>query len=277
MGRFENVAVFEDTVRLCSGGRLRDAVLASTAAQELILENAPLANSTTPKFANCEIIVSPHRTIEAAARYRDKRVAILNFASAANPGGGVTRGSSAQEEAICRVSTLYFSLNTREMWNGFYGPHRAEHNTLHNDDIIYTPKVVVFKSDTDRPSLLPERDWFNVDVITCAAPNLRESPSNGMNPHDGASRAIISAEDLEALHVKRFTRILQVAVSHGIEVLILGAFGCGAFCNDPKVVARAAKRAVEPFKGYFKTIEFAVYCSPRAGSENYVAFAREFN
>lgn len=76
------------------------------------------------------------------------KTAVHNFASATNPGGGVTRGSSAQEECLCRCSGLYFSLNTKPMWDGFYNPHRNTHNPIHNDDIIYTPGVVVFKKDT---------------------------------------------------------------------------------------------------------------------------------
>ena len=52
------------------------------------------------------------------------------------------------------------------MWDEFYSPHRAEHNPLHNDDCIYTPGVVVFKTDTASPSLMPEDEWFSVDVIS---------------------------------------------------------------------------------------------------------------
>ena len=110
-----------------------------------------------------------------------KKVAVLNFASATNPGGGVTRGASAQEECLCRCSGLYSSLNVPETWDLFYTPHRKSKNPIHNDDIIYTPSVTVFKTDTVNPALMQEKDWYKVDIITCAAPNLREKPGSLQN------------------------------------------------------------------------------------------------
>ena len=85
------------------------------------------------------------------------------------------------------------------MWNQFYAPHRRAHDPLHNDDCIYTPGVVVFKSDTDYPQLKPEEKWYSVNVLTCAAPNLRERPSNGMNSGDGDDAVHISREELQTL------------------------------------------------------------------------------
>ena len=157
------------------------------------------------------------------------------------------------------------------MWNGFYKPHRNAKNPIHNDDIIYTPDVVVFKTDTAYPQLMEESDWYNVNVITCAAPNLRERPSNMFNTGDGNNAIKISDEDLKLIHEKRLRRILDVAAIEGNEVVILGAFGCGAFSNNPTVVARAARNMIEEYKYTFKTIEFAVYCSPR-DERNYNIF-----
>lgn len=202
-----------------------------------------------------------------------KEVCVHNFASASNPGGGVTHGANAQEECLCRCSDLYFCLNTPEMWKGFYKPHREVKNPIHNDDIIYTPNIIVFKTDTAYPKMMPEEDWYNVNVITCAATNLREYPSNPFNSGDGDKAVHVSDEELKAIHEKRLRRILDVAVLNGNEVMILGAFGCGAFSNNPEVVARAAKNVIEEYKYAFKTIEFAVYCSPR-DERNYKIFDR---
>lgn len=201
------------------------------------------------------------------------KTAVHNFASASNPGGGVVRGASAQEECLCRCSGLYFNLNTKQMWDGFYNPHRNAHDPIHNDDIIYTPKVIVFKTDTASPRLMPETDWYDVDVITCAAPNLRENPSNVFNHGDGNQRAKVSDTELLAIHEKRLRRILDVAVMEGEEVVILGAFGCGAFKNSPNVAALAAKNVVKDYLKAFKVIEFAVYCSP-TDDHNYKTFDR---
>ena len=143
----------------------------------------------------------------------------------------------------------------------FYAPHRRAHNPLHNDDCIYTPVVVVFKSDTNYPKLLPEEKWYSVNVMTCAAPNLREQPSNEMNSKDGDDAVDISREELQALHEKRMRKILEIAWKKENEVVILGAFGCGAFCNPPSVVAQAMKTVIQEYRMNFETIEFAVYCS----------------
>ena len=209
------------------------------------------------------IIVSSKRTLEAAASYAyaGKKVCVLNFASATNPGGGVIKGSSAQEEAICRCSTLYPNLKEQHAWEKFYAPYRRDHDPLHNDDCIYTPGIVVFKSDTDYPKLMPEEKWYSVNVLTCAAPNLREQPSNGMNSGDGDNTVHISREELQALHEKRMQKILEIAWTKGNEVVILGAFGCGAFRNPPAVVAQAMKTVVQEYRMSFETIEVAVYCS----------------
>lgn len=212
-----------------------------------------------------QVIVSRKRTLEAASAYIGKKVCVLNFASATNPGGGVTRGSSAQEEAICRCSSLYFNLREKRMWEGFYAPHRAQKNPLHNDDCIYTPGVVVFKSDTAAPQALPPDEWYTVNVLTCAAPNLRQHPGNQI--------VQIGKQELRQLHEKRMRRIMSLAASEGNEVVILGAFGCGAYSNPPEVVAEAMRTVVREYRSLFQIIEFAVFCPPRDDS-NYRVFER---
>ena len=188
-----------------------------------------------------------------------ERECVLNFASATNPGGGVIHGSSAQEEAICRCSTLYPCLDTKIMWESFYMPHRDLDNPLYNDDCIFTPNVKVFKSDTNFPEELQESEWWDVDVITCAAPNLRHIPSNVMNPSAGSKKAEISYEELRELLTRRIQRIFEVAIASGAEVLVLGAFGCGAFRNPPKLVAEVFAGFTENYRKSFDTIEYAVF------------------
>lgn len=275
MGRNENIAVFEDSMAMCrTDSTLSEAVKASNAAQRMIPETEKYELTAAPGNVSAQVVVSRKRTLEAASGYaRDgKKVCVLNFASASNPGGGVKNGSSAQEEAICRCSTLYRSLIQPAMWDSFYGPHRAVHDPLHNDDCIYTPGVVVFKTDTDSPARMPAADWYSVNVLTCAAPNLRESPTNSMN-YDGNTAAKITDMKLQQLHEKRMRRILTIAAQEGNDTVILGAFGCGAFRNPPEVVARAVKNVIGEFSRYFDTIEFAVYCSPRDDS-NFRVFER---
>ena len=201
MGRQENVEIFEDTQRLYrSNKRLISAIKHSSAAQECFTGTGRYWYGPEHRIYQkpAQTVISPKRTLEAAApyAYAGKKVCVLNFASATNPGGGVIKGSSAQEEATCRCSTLYPNLKEQRMWTQFYAPHRRAHDPLHNDDCIYTPGVMVFKSDTDYPQLLPEEKWYSVNVLTCAAPNLRERPSNEMNAGDGDAAVHISREDL---------------------------------------------------------------------------------
>ena len=275
MGREENVMIFQDTERMCKENhKLKAAVTKSIEFQKVILESDIIPEINKMKYAEpAQIIVSKKRSFEAAVAYKGQKVCVHNIASASNPGGGVVHGSSAQEECLCRCSSLYFCLNSCEAKYGFYKPHRDAKNPIHNDDIIYTPDVMVFKTDTAYPELMSESEWYNVNVITCAAPNLREQPSNKYNSGDGNRAIQISDKELMKIHEKRLRRILDVSVMEENEVVILGAFGCGAFSNPPEVVAQAAKNVIEDYRHAFRTMEFAVYCSPR-DQRNYKIFDR---
>lgn len=271
MTKEENALIFQETqIYYESIPTLISSVSNSIQNQKLIKEEDDY--SCKSKYNLGKVVVSQKRTFEAAKAYVDKgyKVAVLNFASATRPGGGVVKGSFAQEECLCRASTLYGCLSDRWMQVEFYAKHRYPANPLNNDDIIYTPNVTVFREDTDVYEILPDADWWNVNVITCAAPNLRDNPSNPYNPANGNNKVDISKEDLLKLHVKRFSRILEVATNEGNEVIILGAFGCGAFANPPTVVAKAAIMALNKYRRNFNTIEFAVYCG--ADKTNYEVF-----
>ena len=201
-------------------------------------------------------------TPEAARDYKGKKVGVLNFADAVTPGGAVLYGASTQEEAICRCSTLYENISKDAMLEVFYQPHKLL-NVLYNDDIIYTPDVVVFKEDTSEANMLPKEEWYPVDVITCAAPYLGAIPKE--------ERKMISTFELMLIFSTRIERILEVAKKKGAEVLILGAFGCGAFANPPEIVAKVFKEALEIYGKYFESVEFAVYCAEEE-TRNYKVF-----
>lgn len=223
------------------------------------------------------IRVSKSKTFEAAVmlheNHPDKKIAVLNFASATNPGGGVKNGSSAQEESLCRCSTLYPTLDQKRMWDLYYSVNRAQSDPLHTDACIYSPGIVICKTDESIPQRLPEDKFVSIDVITCAAPNLREKPSNIYNP-DSGNAVHITPDKLYKLHLKRAKHILHIAACNGVDMLVLGAFGCGAFQNDPNVVAKAYRDALKEYGGYFDLIEFAIYCREWE-TENYDAFRRQ--
>lgn len=272
----ELVEVFEDTAYWYKHDeKLEEAIMESiTATQFYGEEDKPEVQGK--KFESTVVSVSKYRSLESAMFYQRKfpetRICVHNFASATNPGGGVKKGSRAQEEAICRCSTLYPVLDTRENWRRYYKFHRDRHDARYTDACIYTHGILIIKSDTDVPQRLPENKWTKVDVITCAAPNLRERPSNAMNPNAGA-QVHLTDQELMDLHVKRGRHLLAAAAEQGAQIMILGAFGCGAFQNDPKIVAEAYKQVLPEFEGVFREVHFAVYCSPR-DTRNYEVFKK---
>lgn len=221
------------------------------------------------------VTVTKSRTYEAAMRLSDtypgRKIAVLNFASATKPGGGVINGSSAQEESLCRCSTLYPTLDRRFLWQSYYDVNRAAGDVLHTDACIYSPGIVICKTDENFPERMPQEDWVTVDVISCAAPNLRNTPANLYNPENGQAVSILPA-DLQRLHEQRARAILAVAADNGVDILVLGAFGCGAFRNDPRVVAKAYANVMKDCRRYFNLIEFAIFCRDFE-TENYDAFA----
>ena len=121
---------------------------------------------------------------------------------------------------------------------------------------------------------MAESDWYYVDVITCAAPNLCRKSGNRYNVGDGNMQTKMKDSDLLAIHEKRLRRILEVALSKSCDTIILGAFGCGAFQNNPEVVALASRTVIKDYLHAFKNIEFAVYCSPR-DERNFKIFERD--
>ena len=197
-------------------------------------------------------------------------VGVLNFASSTNPGGGVTKGSTAQEECLCRCSNLYLTLYQEKCIREYYNINKKHMSNLGSDAIIYSRNVYVFK-DKDY-NMLPVEDRFYVDVLTCAAPNLRENPRNQYNTDASEEKLTLTDEELYNIHVKRARNILNVAVKNEDDYLILGAFGCGAFRNNPEIVAKAYKDVLQDYMYCFKVIDFAIIDGKY--SNNYEIFKR---
>ncbi|MGC0418198.1 uncharacterized protein (TIGR02452 family) [Embleya sp. AB8] len=189
-------------------------------------------------------------------------VAVLNFASARNPGGGYLRGARAQEEDLCRSSLLHPCLLRVP---DFYAAHRSRADLLYTDHVIWSPGVPVHR---DQQGLLL-REPYPVSFLTCAAPNAGET----LRREPGAHRRI-----REALR-RRAGRVLAVARHHGARHLVLGAWGCGVFRNEPRDVARAFHDHLAApggaFSAAFETVVFAVW-ERSAESGNRAAFGDVF-
>ena len=269
--------VFYDTQRFYT----EDAVLAASVRESMNntklyeAEDYPKLPLETKKQG--EVFVVKAKTFETAMRlhgdYPDKKIAVLNFASATNPGGGVKNGSSAQEESLCRCSTLYPTLTQDWLLAKFYEVNWMAHDPLHSDACIYSPDIIICKTDESIPERMPRRLWTKVDIITCAAPNLRNIPSNIYNPESGRP-VKIEPQRLYELHVKRAKHIMHLAAANDADILILGAFGCGAFENDPVIVAKAYHTALEDYRDKFDKVVFAIYCRDYE-TKNFDAFEKE--
>ncbi|WP_026122881.1 TIGR02452 family protein [Nocardiopsis halotolerans] len=189
--------------------------------------------------------VTGESTLASAARLSGSgHVAVLNFASARNPGGGVANGARAQEESLARSSALYASLT---LCPEFYEYHRRERSLLYSDRVIWSPGVPVYRDD--RGGWLPEP--LTVSFLTCAAPNRRMVERDGREGADAIPRVLTA----------RARGVLAVAADQGATRLVLGAWGCGVFGNRPTEVARAFAthlRGGGTFAGVFERVVFAV-------------------
>ncbi len=163
----------------------------------------------------------------AAARRLGGDVAALVFASARNAGGGFLNGAQAQEESVARSSALYPCLRAA---GEFYAFHRAHVELTYTDRVIYAPAVPVFRDDEGTLLTKP----YPVTFLTAAAPNL--SAIRGNQPELVA--------EVPAVLRRRAARVLAVAAAHGHRRLVLGAWGCGVFGNDPATVAEAFAAAL---------------------------------
>lgn len=180
-------------------------------------------------------------TVSAGIQYahlNKYNTAVLNFADAETPGGLVTIGASTQEECICRCSNLYASLTTPYCREQYYDYNKRNYNNGKNTDaVIYSEGVTCFKNA--RYELLDREVCF--DVITCPAP-----------------RTPMSEKEAMKTYIPRIKMIVFSAIEHNAKNLILGAWGCGAFGQNPFVVAQAFLKVIEDYGGYFENIIFAI-------------------
>ncbi|MET0422427.1 MAG: TIGR02452 family protein [Actinoplanes sp.] len=236
-------AIARETVEIAERGAYGDVVIGEQVSRavsgtRLYLPDDELA--APGKVNNSpRIEVTGETTLEAAYRLGGD-VTALNFASARKAGGGFLNGAVAQEESLARSSALYPCLRAA---GDFYAYHRAHTDPMYTDRVIYSPAVPVFRND--RGELLPAA--YPVSFLTAAAPN--RSAMTGTRPELLAT--------LPEVLTRRATRILAVAAAHGHRRLVLGAWGCGVFGNDPATVADAFATALSAGP-WFDEIVFAI-------------------
>lgn len=226
-------------------------------------EDFPTEFDLTKIEGETKIELTDETTLEAAKRVcqenKNANPFVLNFASAKNPGGGFLGGAQAQEESLARSSSLYPCLTKhREM----YDYNRGRRTMLYSDYMIYSPKVPVFRNDDGSLIYEPYLATFITSPAVNAGVFKQREPEN--------------LDKIEQVNRERARKFLWIANKHGHQTLILGAWGCGVFQNEPSSIAKIFGELLEgEFKNCFERVIFAIYDRTQT-KKAYNAFAEVF-
>lgn len=202
--------------------------------------------------------------------------AVLNFADAYHACGMYNSGSNAQEESLCRVSTLSQTLYQyyNKLWANKAGvalrPQLAYPMDI-NFGGIYS-KVTVFR-DGPSSGFAFREEPFDIGIISVAALNLcRPQPNKKtITNHEYATedKKNPMTEEGKLVMLNKIRTIYRIALDNGHDSLVLGAWGCGVFKHNPKQIAQMFLHILEEseFKNKFKEVCFAVL-----GESNYNVF-----
>lgn len=179
-----------------------------------------------------------------------EKCAVLNFASAKHPGGGFTTGANAQEESICRSSSLYASIGSKDAEDMYIYNTIVNKNKFYSDYMLFSPKVAFFREFDNK--LTP--NYTTVSVITAPAVNCR------------IANSAYNADKIRNIMQARIRKIFDIAILNNKTYLILGAWGCGVFGNKSEDIANDFKLILseEKYKNAFEVVEFSVLCGRRS-------------
>ena len=183
-----------------------------------------------------EDCTSEDAVFKHAELYNDS-LCLLNFASYKHPGGGFIKGSIAQEEAICHASTLYNILSDEKFEEEYEYNNNHLNENLYDDFAIFTPDVI-FEDEHNRV--------YYTNVLTVPAPNRMAYKGKSM-------------EKYVRVLTGRIDYLLNVMKCEHQRTLILGAFGCGVFGNNPYMVASIFEKLIKSkYSNDFEEIIFAI-------------------
>jgi len=207
---------------------------------------------TPPQLHNTQFSFLRVTTLQGAKQTLEQDpeldLAVLNFASAKNPGGGFLKGSQAQEESLARCTGIYHCINNPRM-RAFYEANMKDHTCLYTHHIIYSPKVPVFRDDDLRLISKP----FKCSFISAPAVNA------------GHASGRVGAPKVAAVMRERIDRILGVAAQNGHHAILLGAWGCGVFKNEVADVAHMFRLYLNsPDAKYRNTFSRVIFAIPDA-------------
>ena len=220
-----------------------------------------LEKGFTIKHGAGSIELRNESTLDAIIRLsvlENKPFGVLNFASAKNPGGGFLGGAIAQEESLALASSLYASQLNH---SAYYETNRACKSMVYTDCAIWSPDVVFFRNNDG--NLLPQP--VSASVLTLPAVNYGQALLKNEN-----------ADKARASMRRRMKIALAICAAKGCEVVILGAYGCGVFRNDPVDVSAWWDELLSEYGGHFRNVVFAVLDRSNTGI-NFSAFAKRFS
>jgi len=225
-----------DIADAVSFSREHSVLISQSEAQKLGENLLPKSGNIINEVINCS-------TLEAILQMGGKQITnigVLNFASAKNPGGGFLNGALAQEESLAVASTLY---DSQISCPAYYEVNREYKSMMYTDTAIWSPNVVFFRNDSGNLCQEPVK----ASVLTLPAVNY--------------GQVILKGEDTDIAEQIMFQRMkiaLSIFAKQESKVLILGAYGCGVFKNDPKKISAWWKELLSAYGGYFDKVVFAI-------------------
>ena len=264
--RNRNDSILNDTLSIISKGHynISDRIVVLKEPRERLISvlalspeevydiiDAVARREPSPSRQRCYVHVEEKDSFEMAsdmmksAPKEQKKICVLNFANPITPGGGVRRGARAQEETLCLRSSLLYSLESQEAVDYYH--YNRSCSFRGSDAMILSPYVSVFK-DCNYNYL---QEDFTVAVLTVAAPMV--SPISHRLED-------VTEKKMENILRLRILSILSVAIYFGYDRLVLGAWGCGAFGNDARVISRLFKEVLQDVNAdtHFKEVCFAI-------------------
>ena len=284
MTKEERIAVFENTIKIAQKGRY-----ISPNEGEIIIQDTDRMIKNTKFYTRKAIVdfenidrfntnikvINKDCLLAARDLFMDGYdAAVLNMASYIKPGGGVLRGSAAQEENIFRRTNLFQSLYMFDYVGKNYGiEQREERYPLdYNFGAIYTPYVTVFR-DGENENYEYRNDPFSVSIITAAALKKPQLTPNGE----------LKPWDIDVL-TNKVKQIFSVALENKHTNIVLSAFGCGAYGTPPTEMAKIFDKVLknDDYRGAFENVIFAIIDDNNAFGKhnpqgNFKPFADVFN
>ncbi len=163
--------------------------------------------------------------------------AVLNHASYKEPAQQYLKGSSGREETLCDYSFLFNVLSSTRLIKEYYNPNKKKllNKGMYSNRGLYSPNVLFNKDGKN----------CIYSVISTTAPNRQQSIQYKM----------FTEEENKVALRERLEFILNIAAKNKVDVLMLGAFGCSVYRQNPSEVASIWRELLSSnYMGYFKYI-----------------------